>query len=56
MLRSGSAFTEILLLGRNLDELAGYTFRWGSEQDCGLPNGPPTLSTSINRTHPVSTQ
>ena len=29
MLRCGSAFTEVLLLGRNLDELAGYTFRLG---------------------------
>ena len=27
MLRCGSAFTEVLLLGRNLDELAGYTYR-----------------------------
>ena len=29
MLRCGSAFTEVLLLGRNLDELAGYTHRLG---------------------------
>ena len=29
MLRCGSAFTEVLLLGRNLDELAGYTYRLG---------------------------
>ena len=29
MLRCGSAFTEVLLLGRNLDELAWYTYRLG---------------------------
>ena len=27
MLRCGGAFTEVLLLGKNLDELAGYTHR-----------------------------
>lgn len=27
MLRSGSAFTEVLLLGKSLDELAGHTYR-----------------------------
>jgi ABC-type uncharacterized transport system fused permease/ATPase subunit len=29
MLRSGGAFTEVLLLGKNLDEMAGYAHRLG---------------------------